>query len=158
MADEVYRFGSFDLDVTRRQLSCADRPIHVEPRALALLCHLVENRDRLVTKAELLDTVWRGRFVSEAALTTALRTARRSIGDDGTRQRLIRTLQRRGYQFVAPTTLRPATAPAGPDAAVPAPARRPGPGGAARTARSSVSAGPGTAPASPMPSPVTALP
>ncbi|WP_092383038.1 winged helix-turn-helix domain-containing protein [Micromonospora phaseoli] len=83
MTDGVFRFESFDLDVVRGRLSCKDRPIHVEPRALALLCHLVKNRDRVVTKAELLDTVWRGRFVTEAALTTALRTARRAVGDDG---------------------------------------------------------------------------
>lgn len=134
MVDEVYRFGPFDLDVGRHQLSCDSRPVHVEPRALALLCHLVRNRDRVVTKAELLDAVWRGRFVTEAALTTALRTARRSVGDDGARQRLIRTLQRRGYQFVAPTTSRPATAPAssGATASAPASAARSRPSGADR--------------------------
>ncbi|MFV2102333.1 alpha/beta fold hydrolase [Micromonospora sp. LOL_024] len=126
MTDGVFRFESFDLDVVRGRLSREDQQIHVEPRALALLCHLVKNRDRVVTKAELLDTVWRGRFVTEAALTTALRTARRAVGDDGAQQRLIRTLQRRGYQFVAPMTPVPATAPAGSDpvVSVPGPAVR----------------------------------
>ncbi|MEV4714081.1 alpha/beta fold hydrolase [Micromonospora sp. NPDC049374] len=126
MTDGVFRFESFDLDVIRGRLSRNGQPIHVEPRAFALLCHLVQNRDRVVTKAELLDAVWRGRFVTEAALTTALRTARRAVGDDGSRQRLIRTLQRRGYQFVAPTTPGPAGAAtgSGPTVSVPGPPAR----------------------------------
>nr|MDT0663170.1 alpha/beta fold hydrolase [Micromonospora sp. DSM 115978] len=127
MTGEVYHFGSFDLNILCRQLSFEGRPIHVEPRALDLLCHLVENRDRVVPKAELLDAVWHGRFVTEAALTTALRTARLAIDDDGVQQRFIRTQQRRGYQFVAPTAVGPATAPVGSSAdsdsaTVPAPA------------------------------------
>ncbi|MCM4078326.1 alpha/beta hydrolase [Actinoplanes sp. TRM88002] len=76
----------------------------MEPRALYLLCHLVHNRDRVVTKNELLDEVWGDRFVSEAALTTGLRTARLAVGDTGSQQQMIRTVHRRGYQFVSPTT------------------------------------------------------
>ncbi len=72
----------------------------VEPRVFDLLAHLISHRDRVVTKEELLDTVWGTRFVSEAALTTALRSARLAIGDSGSTQRLIRTVHGRGYQFV----------------------------------------------------------
>ncbi|MGW7426008.1 alpha/beta fold hydrolase [Streptomyces sp. NPDC054813] len=79
--------------------------MHVEPRALDLLCHLALHRDRVVPKSELLDEVWGDRFVSEAALTTALRTARLAVGDTGSLQQVIRTVHRRGYQFAAPVTV-----------------------------------------------------
>lgn len=100
-----YRFGEYELDRFRNVLRRAGSPVHVEPRALDLLCYLVEHRDRVVTKNELLDEVWGDRFVSEAALTTALRTARLAVGDTGTEQRMIRTVHRRGYQFVGRTTV-----------------------------------------------------
>jgi pimeloyl-ACP methyl ester carboxylesterase/DNA-binding winged helix-turn-helix (wHTH) protein len=101
----MYRFGEYELDIARLQLRRAGEPVHVEPRAFDLLCHLVVHRDRMVPKNELLDEVWGDRFVSEAALTTALRTARLAVGDTGGRQRLIRTVHRRGYQFVAAATV-----------------------------------------------------
>lgn len=123
MAGEAFRFGEHELDVAGHRLRRGDKPVHVEPRAFDLLCHLVAHRDRVVPKNELLDEVWGDRFVSEAALTTALRTARLAIGDTGERQRLIRTVHRRGYQFVAPVTVVP-PAPAGhPVAAAEGPAR-----------------------------------
>ncbi|MEU4245455.1 alpha/beta fold hydrolase [Actinoplanes sp. NPDC026619] len=90
----------------------AGATIHVEPRAFDLLCHLVTHRDRVVSKNELLDSVWGDRFVSEAALTTALRTVRRALGDTGGRQGMIRTVHRRGYQFVAAGTTVGAAPPA----------------------------------------------
>ncbi len=115
MVGDTYRFADYELDTARHQLRRAGEPVHVEPRALYLLCHLVENRDRVVPKHELLDEVWGDRFVSEAALTTGLRTARLAVGDSGSRQRLIRTVHRRGYQFVAPATVVGAGSPAGTD-------------------------------------------
>ncbi|MFE0631168.1 alpha/beta fold hydrolase [Streptomyces sp. NPDC058864] len=115
MQGDKYHFGEFELDVARHQLRRAGKPVHVEPRVLDLLCHLVEHRDRVVPKEELLDEVWGDRFVSEAALTTALRTARRAVGDTGSRQELIRTVHRRGCQFVAPVTAVGDTSPAGRD-------------------------------------------
>ena len=105
MAGETYRFSEYELDIARHQLRRAGEPVHVEPRAFDLLCHLVVHGDRVVPKNELLDEVWGDRFVSEAALTTALRTARIAVGDTGGRQRLIRTVHRRGYQFAAPATV-----------------------------------------------------
>ncbi|HKO84019.1 MAG TPA: alpha/beta fold hydrolase, partial [Actinomycetota bacterium] len=102
---DKYRFGEYELDMARHQLRRGDEPVHVEPRALDLLCHLVEHRDRVVPKTELLDEVWGDRFVSEAALTTALRTARLAVGDTGSLQQVIRTVHRRGYQFVAPAAV-----------------------------------------------------
>ncbi|MFV2102331.1 alpha/beta fold hydrolase [Micromonospora sp. LOL_024] len=93
------------MDPLRHQLRRAGAAVHVEPRALDLLLHLVRHRDRVVTKNELLDQVWGNRFVSEAALTTGLRTARLAVGDTGSQQQMIRTVHRRGYQFVGPTTV-----------------------------------------------------
>jgi DNA-binding winged helix-turn-helix (wHTH) protein len=81
MAGETFRFEEYELDVAGHQLRRGGEPVHVEPRAFDLLCHLVAHRDRVVSKNELLDEVWGDRFVSEAALTTALRTARLAIGD-----------------------------------------------------------------------------
>ncbi|MGW3413140.1 alpha/beta fold hydrolase [Streptomyces sp. NPDC000888] len=105
MVGDTYRFGGYELDRARHQLRRDGDPVHVEPRALDLLCHLIAHRDRVVSKNELLDEVWGDRFVSEAALTTALRTARLAVGDTGSQQLLIRTVHRRGYQFVAPATV-----------------------------------------------------
>ncbi|MET0147305.1 MAG: alpha/beta fold hydrolase [Ilumatobacteraceae bacterium] len=90
---------------------------HVEPQVFDVLLYLVRHRDRVVTKAELLDNVWGDRFVSESALASRLKSARRGVGDDGSAQRVIRTVFGRGYQFVAPVEER-ATAPSG--AAAPA--------------------------------------
>jgi pimeloyl-ACP methyl ester carboxylesterase/DNA-binding winged helix-turn-helix (wHTH) protein len=115
----TYRFGQFDLDPGLGRLCHDGQPVRIEPRALALLCYLVEHRDRVVSKKELLDTVWHGEFVTDAALATGLRTVRLAIGDTGSEQRFIRTVHRRGYQFVAPTTAvaeSAATAEAGVDA------------------------------------------
>jgi pimeloyl-ACP methyl ester carboxylesterase/DNA-binding winged helix-turn-helix (wHTH) protein len=113
MEGDRYRFGDYELDTARHQLCRSGEPVHVEPRALYLLCHLVKHRDRVVSKNELLDDVWGDRFVSEAALTTGLRTARLAVGDTGSEQRLIRTVHRRGYQFVAPATVVGTSSPAG---------------------------------------------
>lgn len=104
MGSATYRFGQFDLDPGLGQLCHDGQPVRIEPRALALLCYLVAHRDRVVSKKELLDTVWSGEFVSDAALATGLRTVRIAVGDTGSEQRFIRTVHRRGYQFVAPTT------------------------------------------------------
>ncbi|MFY1636251.1 alpha/beta fold hydrolase [Solwaraspora sp. WMMB335] len=105
MAGDTYSFGEYELDMARYQLRRAGEPVHVEPRALDLLHYLIEHRDRVVSKNELLDRIWGDRFVSEAALTTGLRTARLAIGDTMRQQRLIRTVHRRGYQFAAPVTV-----------------------------------------------------
>jgi DNA-binding winged helix-turn-helix (wHTH) protein/pimeloyl-ACP methyl ester carboxylesterase len=108
---ERYQFEEFELDIGAYQLSGRGEPIHLEPRALDVLHYLLRHRDRVVGKDELLDAVWGDRFVSDAALTTALRTARRSVGDDGSQQRILRTVHRRGYQFVAEVNLEAPTRP-----------------------------------------------
>jgi len=97
----VYRFEDFELDLDQFQLRRGEEILAAEPQVLEVLAHLVANRGRLVSKAELLDSVWGDRFVSESALTSRIKAARRAVGDDGRNQRLIRTVHGRGYRFVA---------------------------------------------------------
>ncbi len=96
-----YRFGPFVLDTDSYQLLDGDAPIHLEPGAFDVLSFLVSHRDRVVSKNELLDSVWGDRYVSESALTSRIRDARRVLGDDGTEQRMIKTTHGRGYRFVS---------------------------------------------------------
>ena len=97
----IYSFGAFDLDTDLFELRRAGVAVAVEPQVLSVLAYLVEHRDRVVTKNDLLDNVWGDRFVSESALTTRIKSARRAVGDDGTQQRVIKTVHGRGYRFVA---------------------------------------------------------
>jgi predicted ATPase/DNA-binding winged helix-turn-helix (wHTH) protein len=96
-----YRFGEFQLDADRYALSGPGGDVHIEPQVYDLLRYLVAHPDRVVTKEELLDGIWGDRFVSESALTSRVKAARRAVGDDGRSQRVIRTVHGRGYQFVA---------------------------------------------------------
>ncbi|WP_228373515.1 winged helix-turn-helix domain-containing protein [Demequina gelatinilytica] len=101
MVQGAFRFEDFELDPARFQLTRAGQPVRVEPRAFDLLRLLVSHHERVVTKQEILEHVWGTEFVSDAALTTALRTVRRAVGDTGADQRVIRTAHGRGYQLVA---------------------------------------------------------
>lgn len=107
-AAAVHRFGGYELDPGRRELRRDGVEVHLEPQAFDLLVYLVEHRDRVVPKAELLDGVWGHGFLSESNLTTRVKEARRAIGDDGTRQAVIRNVRGRGYRFVAPVGARAA--------------------------------------------------
>ena len=98
----IFVFGDCELDLDRFELRRAGRRCPVEPQVFDLLAVLIRERQRVVPKEELLDTVWGNRFVSESALTSRVKAARQAIGDDGRSQRLIRTAHGRGYQFVAP--------------------------------------------------------
>jgi DNA-binding winged helix-turn-helix (wHTH) protein len=95
-----FRFGDHVLDVARRELRRGDEPITLEPQVFDLLVHLIRNRDRVVTKDDLLASVWGGRIVSESTLTSRINAARKAIGDSGEAQRLIRTSPRKGIRFV----------------------------------------------------------
>ena len=100
----IVRFGAFVLDTELFELRQAGQRVAVEPQVFDVLRYLVEHRDRVVSKEELLDNVWGDRFVSESALTSRLKSARRAVGDDGRSQQVIRTLHGRGYRFVADAT------------------------------------------------------
>ncbi|MFL5285926.1 MAG: winged helix-turn-helix domain-containing protein [Rhodopila sp.] len=96
----VLAFAEFQIDLNRQELRRGGEPVQLEPQVFDLLHHLVINRDRVVGKDELLDTIWNGRIVSEAALSSRINAARKAIGDDGERQTLIKTVHRRGFRFV----------------------------------------------------------
>src|SRR5215217_5833791 len=97
----IYRFSSYVLDTERYELRHNDEIVAIEPQAFDVLTHLVSNRHRIVEKNELLDAVWRTRFVTESTLTSRIKAVRRAVGDDGHAQGAIRTIHGRGYRFVA---------------------------------------------------------
>src|SRR5258708_11166464 len=94
-------FGGYELDRERRELRLHDAPVHVEPQVFDLLLYLVANRDRVVSKDEMVDAVWGGRIVSDVTLNSRINAARRAIGDDGKTQALIRTVPPRAFIFLA---------------------------------------------------------
>jgi TolB-like protein len=96
----LYSFEDYVLDVGRRELRRDGHQVSVEPQVFDLLHHLLRNRNRVVTKDELLAAVWGGRIVSESALTSRINAARSAVGDTGEGQRLVRTLRGRGFRFV----------------------------------------------------------
>jgi pimeloyl-ACP methyl ester carboxylesterase/DNA-binding winged helix-turn-helix (wHTH) protein len=100
----VFQFGAYQLDLDARRLRRGGQYVHLEPRTFDLIWHLVSNRERVVPKQELREKVWAGQYVTDSALSTALRTARIAVGDAGERQEVIRTVYGRGYQFIARTT------------------------------------------------------
>ncbi|MFY1674562.1 alpha/beta fold hydrolase [Plantactinospora sp. WMMB334] len=120
MAHRTYRFGHYELDIDGLELRQCGLEVRIEPRAFDVLCYLATHRHRIVSKDELLRAVWPDGFITEAALSTALRTARLAVGDTGTRQEVIRTHHRRGYQFLAGLNPPPATTPGTDDATAPA--------------------------------------
>jgi len=93
--------GSIELDEQLFEVRRDGTPVSLEPQAFDVLVYLVRHRDRVVPKEELMDSVWGGRFVSETAVTSRIKQVRRAVGDDGSAQRVIRTLHGRGYRFVA---------------------------------------------------------
>ncbi len=96
----MFRFGEFELDLDRYELRRGGDVVKTEPRVLEVLNYLIEQRERVVPKEELHDSIWRGVFVSESALTTAIRDARRALGDSPGDSRWIRTVYGRGFRFV----------------------------------------------------------
>jgi TolB-like protein/DNA-binding winged helix-turn-helix (wHTH) protein len=104
-----YRFGECELDTVRFELHRGGRLVELEPQVFELLAYLVANRDRVVTRRELYERVWRGRIVTDAALNSRIKAARAGIGDDGKTQHSIRTLHRTGYRFVGEVAELPST-------------------------------------------------
>jgi TolB-like protein len=96
-----FLFADFVLDLDRRELLRQSETIAVGPQVFDLIAYLVASRDRVVSKDDLLQEVWRGRIVSESTLTSHINAARKAIGDDGQKQRLIKTVARKGFRFVA---------------------------------------------------------
>jgi len=95
-----FLFAGHVLDVDRRELYRGTEPVDLEPQVFDLLVHLVRNRDRVITKDELLAAIWSGRIVSESTLASRINAARKAVSDTGGEQRLIRTYARKGIRFV----------------------------------------------------------
>lgn len=96
----ILRFGDCQLDLSRRQLSRGGGPVHLEPQVFDLLAYLIDQRDRVVSKNEIIDAIWGGRAISDATLGSRINAVRQAIGDSGKLQSLIRTMPRRGFRFV----------------------------------------------------------
>lgn len=97
----MYRFDGLELDRGTMELRRDGVSVPVEPQVFALLLLLVENRERMVSRDEIIEKVWDGRVVSDSALDSRIKSARRAVGDDGRTQRCIRTVHGRGFRFVA---------------------------------------------------------
>jgi TolB-like protein len=100
-------FGDYEIDVERRELRRAETPVHVEPQVFDLLVYLVQNRDRVVSKDDLIASVWGGRSVSDSTLTSRINAARNAVGDSGAEKKLIRTIARKGLRFVGEVRMQP---------------------------------------------------
>lgn len=97
----VYAFGDIRVDVGSERVLKAGRPLSLEPKAFKLLVVLIENRQRLIEKQELLDSVWGETFVTENAMTRVVAQLRKALGDEAKEARYIQTVPTRGYRFVA---------------------------------------------------------
>jgi TolB-like protein len=95
-----YFFEEYALDTDRRELHRGSNVVPTAPQVFDLLDYLIRNRERVVSKDDLVNAIWNGRIVSDVALTTRLNAARSAIGDSGDEQRLIKTLPRKGFRFV----------------------------------------------------------
>jgi TolB-like protein len=100
----IYRFGDHTLDTESLRLTANGEKIAVEPQVFSLLQYLVEHRDRVVSKDEIIEHVWDGRIVSDGTLTSRINSVRRAVRDDGKSQAVIKTFPRRGIRFVAAVT------------------------------------------------------
>ncbi len=93
-------FGDYEIDLDRRELRRAKHYVHVQPQVFDLLVYLMQNRNRVVSKDDLITSVWAGRIVSDSTFTSRINAARKAIGDSGVEQTLIRTIPRKGHRFV----------------------------------------------------------
>jgi TolB-like protein len=112
-----FLFSDHRLDTDRRELHRGSEAIATEPQVFDLLVYLVENRDRVVSKDDLLASIWGGRIVSDSTLTSRINAARKAVGDNGDEQKLIRTIARKGFRFVGEVSRPTVGAPAHADPA-----------------------------------------
>ena len=97
----LYKFGEYELDTDRHEFRVGGQLHELEPQVFHLIRHLVENHDRLVSRDELIASVWKGRIVSESTINARIHAARKAVDDDGRRQKRIKTVPRLGYRFIA---------------------------------------------------------
>ncbi|MDQ6647500.1 MAG: winged helix-turn-helix domain-containing protein [Pseudomonadota bacterium] len=101
----IYRFGPFELDMAKFELRADGEVRAAEPQVFALLALLVSNRERMVSRDEIIERVWDGRIVSDAAVSSRIKSARHVLGDDGTSQRFIKTIHGQGFRFLPEATV-----------------------------------------------------
>jgi class 3 adenylate cyclase/predicted ATPase len=117
-----YVFGDYFLDAQRYELHRAGKPVPLRPKAFEVLAYLLTHRERIISKAELLEHLWPGQFIGDATLNSCIKEVRRAIGDRGAMPRLLRTIRGRGYRFVAPVMEANQPRPEDVQPATPAPA------------------------------------
>ncbi|MFT5488714.1 MAG: pimeloyl-ACP methyl ester carboxylesterase/DNA-binding winged helix-turn-helix (wHTH) protein [Paracoccaceae bacterium] len=100
----IYRFGDYSLDSSGFELRHGDDVVPVEPQVFSILTFMIENRAQVVSSDDLIASVWNGRIVSEATLSSRISAARRAVGDSGASQKIIRTIRSRGFRFMAEVT------------------------------------------------------
>ena len=94
------QFGEYELDTDNYALRLQGQPLSLEPQVFDLLAYLIQNRERIITRDELVEKLWAGKVISDSTLSSCIKAARKVVGDDGKSQKLIATLNRRGYRFV----------------------------------------------------------
>ena len=100
----IYQFEAFSLDTESLELRDGEDPVAIEPGVFSVLAYLIEHRDRVVSKDELIEAIWGGRAISDGALNSRINAARRAVGDSGSAQSVIKTFPRRGFRFVSSIT------------------------------------------------------
>lgn len=106
-----FRFSTFELDTEKHEFRAAGELFALEPQVFDVLCHLVENHDRMVGRDELIEVVWGGRIVSESTISARINAVRRALGDSGKAQDFVKTIPRRGFRFVASVEVDGASTP-----------------------------------------------
>jgi len=106
----IYKFGAIELDLAKVELRDNGESRSVEPQVFALIAYLAEHRDRMVSRDELFEKLWEGRVVSDSALASRIKSARRVLGDDGRTQAIIKTVHGKGLRFIADVQIRHAHA------------------------------------------------
>jgi TolB-like protein len=112
-ASVQYLFGEYGLDTDRRELRRGSELVSIGPQGFDVLIYLIINRERVVSKDDLIDAVWRGRTVSDSTLASQINAVRKSIGDNGEDQKLVRTIARKGFRFIGSVQQEPSTAGVG---------------------------------------------
>ncbi len=100
----LYRFDEFELDTDKFELRRGGTAIAIEPLVFDLICFLVEHAGRVLGRQEIVDTVWKGRLVSETTISSCVKSARKALGDSGDHQKYIRTVRGRGFEFLGTVT------------------------------------------------------
>ncbi|PON14993.1 hypothetical protein C2W62_26130 [Candidatus Entotheonella serta] len=96
-----YEFGNYSLDTQRHEFWCGDMRVKLRPKVFQVLTYLIEHRDRVVSKDELLEQLWPDQFIGDGSLNACMMAVRKAVGDSRQNQRYIQTLHSRGYRFIA---------------------------------------------------------